>query len=95
MAAFVADPERVFEEAGLTPDERDAVRSRGAERLNAALGGGQQMQGNTNNGAAKVKRGPARKKRPAGKKKGATKKGGRKKTGGSRKSGGAAGSKKR
>ena len=94
MAAFLADPDRVFDAAGLTEDERDAVRSRDTERLNVALGGGLQLQGNTTNGV--TRQAPARKKRPAvKKKKGGTKKGGKKKSGGSRKGGRKGGSKKR
>ena len=97
MAAFLADPDRVFDAAGLTGEERDAVRSRDAERLNAALSGGLQMQtGNTNNDMPSIRRAPARKKRPAGKKKkGGTKNGGKKKSGASRKGGRKGGSKKR
>jgi len=92
MAAFLADPDRVFDAAGLSGEERDAVRSRDAGRLNAALSGGLQMQtGNTNNDMPSIRRAPARKKRPAGKKK----KGGKKKSGGSRKGGRKGGSKKR
>ena len=85
MAAFLADPDRVFDAAGLSGEERDAVRSRDAARLNAALSGGLQMQtGNTNNDMPSIRRAPARKKRPAGKKKsGGSRKGGRK--GGSKK----------
>ena len=95
MAAFLADPDRVFDAAGLTGEERAAVRSRDTERLNAALGGGLQLQGNTTNGV--TRQAPSRKKRPAGKKKkkGGTKKGGKKKSGGSRKGGRKSGSNKR
>ena len=94
MTAFLADPDRVFDAAGLTAEERDAVRSRDTERLNAALGGGLQLQGNTTNGM--TRRAPGRKKRPAvKKKKGGTKKGGKKKSGGSRKGGRKSGSNKR
>jgi hypothetical protein len=83
MMAFLADPERVFDAAGLTAEERDAIRSRDARRLNAVLAVGFQMQaGNTNNAVPKIK--PPRKKRPAPKKKGPRKGGakkGRRKTG--------------
>jgi hypothetical protein len=102
MTAFLADPDRVFDAAGLTGEERDAVRSRDAQRLNIALNGGLQMQtGNTNNGMPSTRKAPARRKKPAGgKKKGGTKKGGKKKggtkkSGGSRKGGRKSGSKKR
>jgi len=92
MAAFLADPERVFDAAGLTAEERAAVRARDAQRVHAALNGGLQMQnGNTNNGITKIKRAPSRKKKPAAKKK---KKGGKKKSG-SRKRSRKTGSKKR
>jgi len=96
MAAFLADPDRVFDAAGLTSEERSAVRSRDAQRLNAALNGGLQMQtGNTNNGMPSIKRTPSRKKRPAVKKKKGGKKGGKKRSGGSRKGGRKGGSNKR
>jgi hypothetical protein len=97
MTAYLADPDRVFDAAGLTEEERDAVRSRDAQRLNLALNGGMQMQtGFTNNGMPSIKKAPARKKKPAGKKKkGGTKKGGKKKSGGSRKGSRKSGSKKR
>jgi hypothetical protein len=97
LTAFLADPDRVFDAAGLTGEERDAVRSRDAQRLNVALNGGLQMQtGNTNNGMPSIRKAPARRKKPAGgKKKGGKKKGGKKKSGGSRKGGRKSGSKKR
>ena len=79
MAAYLADPERVFEEAGLTPEERDAIRSRDARRLSAALNTGLHMESNANNVAMKKKKG-GRKKSSGGTKKsdGGRKKGSRK-----------------
>ena len=99
MAAFLADPDRACDAAGLTREEREAVRSRDAQRLNVALNGGSQMQtGFTNNGMPSIEKTPPRKKGPAvkkKKKKGGRKKGGKKKSGGSRKGGRKSGSKKR
>jgi hypothetical protein len=83
MAAYLADPERVFEEAGLTPEEREAIRSRDGRRLDEALTGGFRLQSLTNNVEPVPKKAPAKKKKPA-RKKPAVKKGGRKK-GGSKK----------
>lgn len=79
MAAFLADPERVFEEAGLTAEERDAIRSRDARRLSAVLNSGLHMQSNVNNVATKKKStGRTKKKGGGGRKKG-SRKGGAKK----------------
>jgi len=85
MAAFLADPDRVFDAAGLTAEERDAIRSRDARRLSAALNPGLHLEANNNN--LTIKRTPSKavKKKKGGKKKGGAKKkkGGRK--GGSKK----------
>jgi len=81
MAAFLADPERLFEEAGLSPEERDAIRSRDGRRLDEVLTDGYRLQSFANNDVpvpkkAPAKRKPATKKKPA--KKGGKKKGSRK-----------------
>jgi len=83
MAAYLADPERVFDEAGLTADEREVIRSRDGRRLDEVLFDGFQLQNLTNNDVPVPKKAPAKRKKPA-KKKPAKKKGGRKK-GGSKK----------
>jgi hypothetical protein len=85
MAAFLADPEPVFEAAGLTAEERDAVRSRDARRLSAALKPGLQLDANNNNlaitpGTPGMKKSGVKKK-SGGRKKGGAKKGGKKKSG--------------
>jgi uncharacterized protein (DUF1501 family) len=74
MAAFLADPERLFEDAGLTAEERDAIRSRSARRLSAALSTGLHMESNANNVAIKAPSRAATKKKKGGKKKAAVKK---------------------
>jgi aromatic-ring opening dioxygenase LigAB LigA subunit len=81
MAAFLADPDRVFDAAGLTAEERDAIRSRDARRLSAALNPGLHLEANNNNLTSR--RTPSK----AGKKKGAKKKGAAKKKKGGRKGG--------
>jgi Aromatic-ring-opening dioxygenase LigAB, LigA subunit len=81
MAAFLADPDRVFDAAGLTAEERDAIRSRDARRLSAALNPGLHLEANNNN--LTIKRTPSK----AVKKKGAKKKGAAKKKKGGRKGG--------
>ncbi|HKB12853.1 MAG TPA: hypothetical protein VKD69_19455 [Vicinamibacterales bacterium] len=78
MAAFLADPERVFATTGLTAEERDAVRSRDPRRLSAALSSGLQLQANTNNATAARKGTKKGAKKKGAAKKGGTKKGGRK-----------------
>jgi Aromatic-ring-opening dioxygenase LigAB, LigA subunit len=84
MAAYLADPERVFDQAGLTTDERDVIRSRDARRLDEVLSDGFRLQSFANNDApvprkAPTRKKPAVKKKPTVKKKGGRKKGGRKK----------------
>ncbi|HMF95394.1 MAG TPA: hypothetical protein VKE96_13900 [Vicinamibacterales bacterium] len=83
MAAYLADPERVFDEAGLTTDEREVIRSRDARRLDEVLSDGFRLQSFANNDVPVPKKAPAKRKKPAAKKP-AKKKGGRKK-GGSKK----------
>jgi len=82
MAAYLADPERVFDQAGLTADEREVIRSRDARRLDEVLSDGFRLQSFANNDVPVPKKAPAKRK-PATKKP-AKKKGGRKK-GGSKK----------
>jgi hypothetical protein len=92
MVAFLADPDRVCDDAGLSDDAREAIRNRDARRLAAALNGDLQMQStNSQNGAiapeipkkkAPARKAPAKKKPTGGKKKkGGGRKGGRKKAG--------------
>jgi len=82
MAAYLANPERVFDEAGLTADEREVIRSRDARRLDEVLSDGFRLQSFANNDVPVPKKAPAKRKKPATKK--PAKKGGRKK-GGSKK----------
>src|SRR6476646_8830609 len=91
MAAYLADPDRVFEEAGLTPEEREAIRSRDGRKLDEALTDGFRLQSFINNDMPTTKKAPARKKksgvkkkRPAARKPARRKKGGAKKKGSKR-----------
>jgi hypothetical protein len=87
MAAYLADPDRVFEEAGLTPQEREAIRSRDGRKLDEALTDGFRLQSFINNDMPVTRKAPARKKkRPSvKKKKPAVKKPARRKKGGAKK----------
>jgi hypothetical protein len=87
MAAYLADPDRVFEEAGLSPQEREAIRSRDGRKLDEALTDGFRLQSFINNDMPVTRKAPARKKkRPSvKKKKPAVKKPARRKKGGAKK----------
>ena len=88
MAAYLADPDRVFEEAGLTPQEREAIRSRDGRKLDEALTDGFRLQSFINNDMPTTRKAPARKKKPTvKKKKPAVKKPARRKKGGTKKKG--------
>jgi len=86
MAAYLADPDRVFEEAGLTPEEREAIRSRDGRKLDEALTDGFRLQSYVNNDMPTTEKAPTRrkksvvkKKKPAARKPARRKKGGKKK----------------
>jgi len=85
MAAYLADPDRVFEEAGLSPQEREAIRSRDGRKLDEALTDGFRLQSFINNTA--TRKSPTRKKKSTVKKKPAVKKPARRKKGGAKKKG--------
>jgi Aromatic-ring-opening dioxygenase LigAB, LigA subunit len=68
MAAYLADPDRVFEEAGLTPQEREAIRSRDGRKLDEALTDGFRLQSFVNNDMPTARK-PARKRKSTTKKK--------------------------
>jgi hypothetical protein len=91
MAAYLADPEQVFEEAGLSADARAALRSRDTRVLASALTdeATRYAQNDDNQDMAVPSR-----KRGTTKKKGARKKGGAKK-GGARKGGAKKGGRKK
>jgi len=91
MAAYLADPDRVFEEAGLTPQEREAIRSRDGRKLDEALTDGFRLQSYVNNdmpttdtSRTRKKKRTVKKKKPAVKKPARRKKGGAKKKGSKR-----------
>lgn len=86
MAAYLADPDRVFEEAGLTPQEREAIRSRDGRKLDEALTDGFRLQSFVNNDMPTTRKAPTRKKKSTvKKKKPAVKKPARRKKGGAKK----------
>jgi hypothetical protein len=88
MAAYLADPDRVFEEAGLTPEEREAIRSRDGRKLDEALTDGFRLQSFINNDMPTTKKAPMRKKKSGvKKKKPAARKPARRKKGGAKKKG--------
>jgi len=87
MAAYLADPDRVFEQAGLTPQEREAVRSRDGRKLDEALTDGFRLQNLINNDMPTTRKTPARKKKPTVKKKKPARKPARRKKGGAKKKG--------
>jgi len=84
MAAYLADPERVFEEAGLPADARAALRTRDSRALAGALNSDATRYAQNDDNQDLVKM-PSRRKQ-GGRKKGGRKKGGAKK-GGARKGG--------
>ena len=91
LQAFLADPDRTLAASRLTPDEREAIRSRDPRRLSAALNTGLHLESNNNNVAI---RRPTRRKKGGSKKSGGTKKRGTRK-GGTKKGGRKGGSKSR
>jgi hypothetical protein len=70
MAAYQADPERVFDEAGLSRQERAVMQSRDRRLLSDTVGAGMRLQ----NGHSA----PKTSKKGAAKKKGGKKKAGKK-----------------
>jgi hypothetical protein len=79
MAAFQADPERVFDEAGLSSQERAVMRSRDPRLLADTVGAAQRLMQGHAGGAAKKKGGRKKSGRKSGAKKGGAKKKGGKK----------------
>jgi hypothetical protein len=97
MAAYLADPERVFEDAGLPADARAALRTRDTRVLASALTDEATRYAQNEDNLDMVKM-PSRKrgttKKKGGKKKGGGRKGGAKK-GGAKKGGAKKGGRKK
>ena len=77
MAAFHADPERVFDEAGLSDEERTVMRSRDPRLLANTVGAAQRLMQGHSVGGPKKKGG----RKKTGRKKSSRKSGGKKKGG--------------
>jgi hypothetical protein len=92
MAAYLADPERVFEEAGLPADARAALRTRDTRALAGALNSEATRYAQNDDNQDMVRM-PSKKKK-GGRKKGGAKKGGAKK-GGAKKGGARKGGRKK
>ena len=75
MAAFQADPARVFDEAGLTDQERTVIESRDPRLLSSTVGAAMRLQNGHERAAPPKKKGG---KTVTKKKKGSKKKAGKK-----------------